>query len=78
MPILLMFTSETYSLPVNLLSLGPIHRVWVLPILGYKAGVRRIATLFLSALVSNFLQVIGDTNTSKPANLPGINLELIT
>ena len=78
MPYLLVFTSETRSLPVNLLSPGPIHQVWVLPIPGYKAGVRRIATLYLSALVANFLQVVGDTNTSKPANSPGIDLELIT
>ena len=77
-PCLLMFTSETRSLPVNLLSPGPIHQVWVLPIPGYKAGVRRIATLYLSALVANFLQAVGDTNTSEPANLPGIDLELIT
>ena len=77
-PCLIMFTSETRSLPINLLSPSPIHQVWVLAIPGYKAGVWRIATLYLSALVANFLQVASDTNTTKPANYPGINLELIS
>ena len=78
MPYLLMFTSETRSLPVNLLSPGLIHQVWVLPIPGYKAGVRRIATLYLSALVANFLQVVENTSTSEPDYSPGIDLEFIS
>ena len=63
---LLKFTSEARSLPVNLLSLGPIHQVWVLPIPGYKAGVRCIVTLYLSALVADILEVIETTSTSEP------------
>ena len=78
MPYLLMFTSETRSLPVNLLSPGPIHQVWVLPIPGYKAGVRRIATLYLSALVANPLEVIENTSTSEPDYPLDIILVFIT
>ena len=57
-PYLLLFTSETHSIPVNLLSPDPIHYFWVLPILGYKANVQRIATVYLSALASDVAGVI--------------------
>ena len=78
MPSLLMYTPDTRLLPVNLLSPGPIHQVWVLPIPGYKAGLQRIATLYLSALVANFLKADGNTGTSKLTRTPGINLQNIT
>ena len=74
MPYLLMFTSETCLLPVNLLSLGPIHQFWVLPIQGYKAGVWRIATLYVSALAADTAEVIEVVSTDKDWYPPGINL----
>ena len=78
MSCLLMYTPDTCSLPVNFLSPGPIHQVWVLPIPGYKAGLRRIATLYLSALVANFLKADRNTGTSKLTRTPGIDLQNTT
>ena len=73
-----LYTPDTRSLPVNFLSPGPIHQFWVLPIPGYKAGLQRIATLYLSALVANFLIADGNTSTGALMRTPGIDLQNIT
>ena len=73
-----LYTPDTCSLPVNFLSPGPIHQFWVLPIPGYKAGLQRIATLYLSALVANFHIADVNTSTDKLTQTPGIDLQNIT
>ena len=78
MSYLLTFTSETRLLPVNLLIPGLIHQVWVLPIPGYKDGVRHIATLYLSALAANPLEVIEATSIGKLDYSPGPDLKFTT
>ena len=79
MPCLLMYTPDTRSLPVNFFpSPGRIHQFLVLPIPGYKAGLRRIATLYLSALVANLHIADVNTSTDTLTRTPGIELQNIT